>query len=332
MRSVFVRCACLLTALAGASALAGEVDQRDAQTPSAPVIPGGVTPRIIIEEEEQGLLGVPDESAAKAEDQGQAKAEQHATFVVTCKLVRPNQDSGWREPGLVVATVPADESTKIPVRLKIENLPGGGAAETDELRLEVPGTGGAESIPQGHQIHVKVSQVKRGRVRFDATVEFQNVARKGDHEFRAAGHSGRFVGELAIGKPAQVVLETDDLGQPKHWVEFVVRAAGEEIDEADAASRAYPVVYSVAGLVRVDSRLKPGKRPELDFAPLIKKIEAKVSPDSWASAGGEGKIQSFARNASLVVTQTAAVHEQLAAYLQQLLDDEDAIQTALERQ
>lgn len=332
MRSVFVRCACLLMALAGASALAGEVDQRDAQTPSAPVIPGGVTPRIIIEEEEQGLLGVPDESAAKAEDQGQAKAEQYATFVVTCKLVQPKRRAGWREPGLVVATVGANESAKIPVRLKIEDFSGFGFAEMDELSFTVPGADDAESIAVGHQIQVKVTPAGPRRVRLDAAVEFRDVECQAEHELRLAGHSGRFVGELAIGKPAQVVLETDDLGQPKHWVEFVVRAAGEEIDEADAASRAYPVVYSVAGLVRVDSRLKPGKRPELDFAPLIKKIEAKVSPDSWASAGGEGKIQSFARNASLVVTQTAAVHEQLAAYLQQLLDDEDAIQTALERQ
>jgi hypothetical protein len=88
-------------------------------------------------------------------------------------------------------------------------------------------------------------------------------------------------------------------------------------------------VYSVAGLVGVERKAKPGKRPELDFDPLIKKIERKISPDSWAQAGGEGKIQPFARTASIVVVQTAAVHEDLAAFLARLKDDEEAIQEAI---
>jgi hypothetical protein len=82
-------------------------------------------------------------------------------------------------------------------------------------------------------------------------------------------------------------------------------------------------------LVSVGKKAKAGKPPELDFAPIIEKIETKVAPNSWAGAGGPGKIQAFARTASLVVTQTPEVHKELAAYLRRLIDDEDAIQQAI---
>lgn len=328
MRIVCVRWALVLAAIVAPSMLRA-ADEEDAQQRQSAPASKNDSARNNAEAETKPT----DSGAATPEvkDDVEAKPASGQTFVVTCKLVQPKQRAGWREPGLVVATVAANESTKIPVRLKIEDFSGFGFAEMDELRFAVPGTDDAESIAVGHQIQVKVMPAGPRRVRLDAAVDFRDVERTGD-ELRLAGHSGRYVGELATGKPAQVVLATDDLGQPKHWVEFVVRVAGEELDESDAASRSYPVVYSVAGLVRVNPRVKPGKRPELDFAPLIEKIEAQVSPDSWADAGGEGKIQSFARNASLVVTQTAAVHQELAVYLKRLLDDEDAIQTALEQQ
>jgi hypothetical protein len=330
MRSICVRWACFLAAFACASVVAGEGDQRDAKQPSTAATLGGATPRIIIEEEEEELLGVSDKSAAKAEDKAQAKPEQDATFVVTCKLVEPKRKSGLKGPGLVVSTVPADKAIKIQMGLRVEDLPGGGAAELEELRLDVPGTDGAETVPVGHQVVVKVGRTGANRVRLDAAVEFRSLEGKHKDGFRLAGQSGRFVGELATGKPVQVVLETDDNGQPKHWVEFVVRFADEETDERAAeASRLYPVAYSVAGLVSVGKKVKAGKQPELDFAPIIEKIETKIAPESWAGAGGPGKIQAFARTASLVVTQTPEVHKELAAYLRRLIDDEDAIQQAI---
>lgn len=258
------------------------------------------------------------------------KQETAQTFVVTCKLVQPKQKSAWREPGLVVTTVPAGKTTRIPMRLHAEDLPGGGAAEVEELRFIVPGTDGSETVPIGHQIQVKAEQAEPDRVRLDAAVEFRGVERKGEDEFRVTGQHGRFVGELTLGKPALVVLETDDRGEPKHWAEFVVRFADEQADaKSQASSRVYSVAYSVAGLVGVAKKPKPGKRPGLDFAPLIKKIEAEVAPKTWAAAGGEGKLQPFARNASLVAIQTSAVHEELSEFLDRLLDDEEAAQPAL---
>ena len=328
MRAIFVRCACLLAIFATASVLAGEKEQRDAKQPSTPITPGGASPRIIIEEEEEELLGVPEEPAKKPEEQAIAKPQPDATFVVTCKLVEPKQKSGLKGPGLVVAAVPAGKATKIPMRSRIENS--NGAAEMEELRLVVPGTDGAETIAVGRQVVVKVERLNGNRIRLDAAVDFRSCERKTNDEMQISGQSGRFVGELATGKPAKVVLETDDKGQPKHWIEFVVRFADEETDERAAeASRVYPVAYSVAGLVSVGKKAKAGKQPELDFAPIIEKIETKIAPESWANAGGQGKIQAFARTASLVVTQTPEVHKELAVYLRRLIDDEDAIQQAI---
>lgn len=325
MRSVFVRCACLLGAIVYASAVAGE-EPGDAK-PAFSVLLRAL-PRGGIAEEEEGLLGVPEASAKKPEEQVIAKAEPEAAFVVTCKLVQPKQKSGLKEPGLVVAAVPAGKATKIPMRSRVESS--NGAAETEELRLIVPGTDGAETLAVGHEIVVKVGQAHANRVRLDAAVDYRNCERKNNDEMQIAGRCGRFIGEVTTGKPAKVVLETDDNGQPKHWVEFVVRFADEKTDERAAeASRVYPVAYSVAGLVSVGKKAKAGRHPELDFAPIIEKIETKIAPESWANAGGQGKIQAFARTASLVVTQTPEVHKELAAYLKRLIDDEDAIQQAI---
>ena len=328
MRAIFVRCAWLLAAFASASAVAGEADRPDAKQPSAPAAPGVATPRIIIEEEEEELLGVPHAPAEKTDEQAVDKAKTEAAFVVTCKLVQPKQKSGWKGPGLVVATVPAGKATKIPMRLRVESSDG--AAETEELRLIVPGTDGAETVAVGHEIIVKVGQAHANRVRLDAAVDYRNCERKSNDEMQITGRSGRFVGEVTAGKPAKVVLETHDDGQPKRWVEVVVRYSDEKTDERAAeASRVYPVAYSVAGLVSVGKQVKAGKQPELDFAPIIEKIETKIASESWAGAGGPGKIQPFARTASLVVTQTPEVHKELAAYLRRLIDDEDAIQQAI---
>lgn len=328
MRAIFVRCACLAAIFASASVLAGEKEQRDAKQPSTPITPGGASPRIIIEEEEEELLGVPEEPAKKPEEQVIAKPQPDSTFVVTCKLVEPKQKSGLKGPGLVVATVPAGKPTKIPLRLRVESSDG--AAEMEELRLVVPCTDGAETVAVGHDIIVKVGQAHANRVRLDAAVDYRNCERTNHDEMQIAGRSGRFIGEVTTGKPAKVVLETHDDGQPKHWVEIVVRYADEKTDERAAeASRVYPVAYSVAGLVSVGKKAKAGKQPELDFAPIIEKIETKIAPESWANAGGQGKIQAFARTASLVVTQTPEVHKELAVYLRRLIDDEDAIQQAI---
>lgn len=262
---------------------------------------------------------------AAAADEPETKSAPKPKFVVTCKLIQPQH-----ERRLVVAAAAEGKQTEIPVRVQVNDEKSPLTAEVDELRFDVPGTDRAESVRVGHQIQVKISEPKADRVRLDAAVEYHGVKREGEDDFRAAGQKGRYVGEVLTGRPVSIVLETNDAGEPKHWVELVVRFADEKAQQrAEELTRTYSVVYSVAGLVGVERKAKPGKRPELDFAPLIKKIERKISPDTWAKAGGEGKIQPFARTASIVVMQTAAVHEELAAYLTRLKEDEEAIQEAI---
>ena len=324
MRTALVRSALLLATLQGRSVLRAE-DGPDAQQPSASVIVGGVTPRIIIADEDEELLGAPSDSTLKADDEPKAKPGASTAFVVCCKLNQPHEESR-----LFVAAVPAGKPTQIPVRFRSKSAQGDAVREADQIVVNVPGTNGAESVAVGHRIQLKVDLAKPQRVRLDAAVEYRGAPRVGENELSVSGQNARFVGELALGKPALVVLETDDRGEPKHWVEFVVRFADEQADaESQESGRIYSVVYSVAGLVRVDKKPVRGKRPELDFAPLIEKIEAKVAPKSWAAAGGEGKLQTFARNTSLVVSQTSAVHEELSKFLEKLRDDEEAAQQAL---
>ena len=266
---------------------------------------------------------LPGGAICGAENDPETKPQPPRPFVVTCKLKQPNE-----EARLLVAAVPAGKQTEIPVRFRAKS--GDGQIEADKFAIIVPGSGESTTLTIGHKIQVNVEATTPDKIRLAASVEFSDADRTQPGAFRVVGHHGTFLGELSPGKPAVVVLETDDRGAPKHSVEFVVRFADERTDErAEASSRAYSVVYSVAGLVKVGSKIKAGKAPELDFAPLVKKIEAKIAPDTWASAGGEGKIQPFAPNVSLVVTQTEAVHKELAAYISRLIDDEDAIQKAI---
>ena len=62
-----------------------------------------------------------------------------------------------------------------------------------------------------------------------------------------------------------------------------------------------------------------GRAANADFDSLIDLIVSTVEPDTWTeNGGGEGEIQPFPTNLSLVVSQTQEVHEQIADLLEQL--------------
>lgn len=62
-----------------------------------------------------------------------------------------------------------------------------------------------------------------------------------------------------------------------------------------------------------------GAAANADFDSLIDLIEATVATDTWAeNGGGQAEIRPFPTNLSLVISQTQAVHEQIADLLQQL--------------
>lgn len=76
--------------------------------------------------------------------------------------------------------------------------------------------------------------------------------------------------------------------------------------------------YPVADLVTPVGGNVPSKLP-LDFDPLIDLIVSTIEHESWMENGtGEGEIRPFPSNASLVISQTQRVHEQIADLLQQL--------------
>ena len=61
-----------------------------------------------------------------------------------------------------------------------------------------------------------------------------------------------------------------------------------------------------------------GGGAQADFDTLIELITATIAPDTWDDVGGDGSIQGFPTNLSLVVSQTQEVHEQIADLLEQL--------------
>lgn len=79
---------------------------------------------------------------------------------------------------------------------------------------------------------------------------------------------------------------------------------------------------SPAGSASVDSNSGPGGlggAANADFDSLIDLIVSTVEFDSWMENGtGEGEIQPFPTNLSLVISQTQRVHEQIADLLEQL--------------
>ena len=61
-----------------------------------------------------------------------------------------------------------------------------------------------------------------------------------------------------------------------------------------------------------------GGGAQADFASLINLIQQTVAPTTWNTVGGQGAIQPFDTNLSLVVSQTQEVHEEIIDLLDQL--------------
>jgi hypothetical protein len=83
----------------------------------------------------------------------------------------------------------------------------------------------------------------------------------------------------------------------------------------------YQVVYPVGDLVTpVMTPPEEGSAPAaVDFDRLIDLIVATIEHESWMESGtGEGEIQPFPTNLSLVISQTQRVHGQVAELLEQL--------------
>ena len=88
-----------------------------------------------------------------------------------------------------------------------------------------------------------------------------------------------------------------------------------------------PQVGSSSGLPLLGGPATGGS--QADFQSLIELIQQTVAPQSWNTVGGQGAIQPFATNLSIVVSQTQEVHDEIADLLQQLRRLQD-LQVAIE--
>ncbi len=67
----------------------------------------------------------------------------------------------------------------------------------------------------------------------------------------------------------------------------------------------------------------PGGVTQADFQPLINLIRNTIDPDGWDDTNGDGTIQAFVPNLSLIVSQTQAVQDQIQDLLKQLRELND---------
>jgi hypothetical protein len=81
----------------------------------------------------------------------------------------------------------------------------------------------------------------------------------------------------------------------------------------------YYVVYPVGDLITPLDEPDSAELRQQGFDRLIDLIVSTIEHDSWAEHGtGEGKIQPFGAQQSLVIAQTRRVHEQISDLLKQL--------------
>ena len=109
-------------------------------------------------------------------------------------------------------------------------------------------------------------------------------------------------------------------GPPPVGINGVSRASGDA--SMDAASLAQfqggGNAPATGGNPSIPFGPPTGGGTQADFQSLIDLIQNTVSPQSWNTVGGQGAIQPFATNLSIVVSQTQEVHEEIADLLEQL--------------
>jgi hypothetical protein len=87
--------------------------------------------------------------------------------------------------------------------------------------------------------------------------------------------------------------------------------------KTEAESMLVVKIYPVFDLVVRPLDASP-RLPGMDFTALAKSIMGQVAPTTWHAVGGPGEIKEFVNSGALVISQTTAAHEEIAAYLRAL--------------
>jgi len=111
-----------------------------------------------------------------------------------------------------------------------------------------------------------------------------------------------------------------EYGPPPVGINGVSRAAGNAaVDPASLAQfQAGSNAPSMGSTPSIPFGAPAGGGSQADFQSLIELIQNTVAPQTWNTVGGQGAIQQFATNLSIVVSQTQEVHEEIADLLEQL--------------
>jgi general secretion pathway protein D len=138
--------------------------------------------------------------------------------------------------------------------------------------------------------------------------------------FAALGAYGGMRGGLGSGIIPVTLAQNDANGQANQNNSVLAQMGGAQMQGQNGSSIPIPLP-------------NPGTRPQTgagngpgglgggviaDFDTLIDLITSTISPDSWTDNGGQGSINGFPTNLSLVVSQTQDIHADIADLLQQL--------------
>jgi hypothetical protein len=116
---------------------------------------------------------------------------------------------------------------------------------------------------------------------------------------------------LSCATALKLLLDELDLVYVIRDEALVITSTTEAEDMLD--TKVYPVFDLVARPPNA-----PTSRRALDFTSLISTITTTIAPTTWDEVGGPGNIKEFTNSGALVISQTAAIHEEIAEYLKAL--------------
>ena len=219
-------------------------------------------------------------------------------------MLLPGIDSAWYPLAAIYNCVPPVRLPPPPVTARwpqaAEPAPGAGearirAALEQPCRIQFakqPLTAVISELAQRHGLHIDLD---RDALQRAAAADAARITRS-------------FNG-IKLKNALRLLLDSFELAQVVRGEMLVITS--KEKAEARLLTKVYPVFDLV-----VRRAGAPPQAPAMDFQSLIQSITASLAPTTWDEVGGPGEIRPFTNAGAIVISQTAAVHEQVAAFLQ----------------